>query len=229
VVFDPERFVAACRTAAVEDDPTAAVSEVVAAAIGDGPSIDDALGGEYERVYPADELYSSPELTVRRVLWAPGGNAAPHDHRMWAVVGVYVGEEVNRLYQRSHDGLTECGGRVVAPGEVFVLDADGIHSVDNNRRGWTVGLHVYGGDLNAVANSAWGPDGREVTAREYGAAAMAMHQTWRALAAEYGKHIDDEAWYLANRALWEARERERRYPTSAEVRRLVADAWSLSL
>jgi hypothetical protein len=118
---------------------------------------------------------------------------------------------------------------VVAPGDVFVLDADAIHSVENRRRGWTVGLHVYGGDFMTVGNSAWGPDGSEVSAREYAAAAMAMNQTWRDLAAAYGKRVDHDAWYLANRALWEARERERRYPTSDEVRQLVADAWNLAL
>jgi predicted metal-dependent enzyme (double-stranded beta helix superfamily) len=99
VVFTPERFVAACRTAAADDDPDAAVREVVGMAIADGSSIDEALGTEY--VYPADLSYSSPDLTIQRVLWSPGTAAAPHDHRTWAVVGVYAGEEVNGLYRRS--------------------------------------------------------------------------------------------------------------------------------
>ena len=45
-MFDAESFVSDCQAAAAEVDPVAAVHEVVAAAIVDGPSIDAALGTE---------------------------------------------------------------------------------------------------------------------------------------------------------------------------------------
>ena len=60
MVFDAETFVSECRAAAVEDDPVAAVQEVVAAAIVDGPSIDAALGTELKRDAPLFSRRISP-------------------------------------------------------------------------------------------------------------------------------------------------------------------------
>jgi hypothetical protein len=145
---------------------------------------------------------------------------------MWAVVGVYAGEELNRVYERSPGGLKESARRVVVPREVFVLDADAIHSVENcRRRGWTAGLHVYGGDIVTVERSAWGPDGREVSFAANASASRAMFQAMYDLAAERDEALDDEARYLATVALRAWCERERRYPGPGEARRIVAAAW----
>ena len=160
-MFVAERFVGACRAAASLDEPVAAVREVVAAAIADGGAVDAALGSGYKR--ERDTLLSSVDLTVQRIVWAPGMLSPPHEHRMWAVVGVYDGEERNRLYERVSAGLTERGCHDVGRGEVFVLDATAIHSVENVGRVRTAGLHVYGGDILNVERSAWGPDDREVS------------------------------------------------------------------
>jgi hypothetical protein len=146
---------------------------------------------------------------------------------MWAVVGVYAGEELNRIYERSLDGLTEVRTRAVREREVFVLDADAIHSVENCGDGWTAALHVYGGDIVNVERNAWGPDGREVPFAEVASARRAMFGPMRALAEEYAMPIDDKARYLAIAALMAATERERRYPTPAEARQIVATAWKL--
>jgi hypothetical protein len=60
------------------------------------------------------------------------------------------------------------------------------------------------------------------------AAAKAMFQSAYDLAEERGETIDDEARYLAMTALRDWYERERRYPTAAESRGIVADAWTLA-
>jgi hypothetical protein len=44
-------------------------------------------------------------------------------------------------------------------------------------------------------------------------------------AADRGQPIDDNGWYLANRTLAAAGDREGRYPNADEARQLVADAW----
>jgi predicted metal-dependent enzyme (double-stranded beta helix superfamily) len=226
VAFDAAGFVNECRAAVVDVDPVTAVWGVVAAAIADGTSIDAVLGTEFKRA--PDILFSSVELTVQRIRWPPGFVSSPHDHRLWAVIGVYNGEELNRLYNRSSDGLKECGRRILPQRGVLVLDAAAIHSVENPARVWTAGLHVYGGDILSVERSAWGPDGREVPFAEDLSARIAMFQAIRDLATDREKHIDDEAGFLAFTALKAACERERRYPTPPQARRIIAEAWQLA-
>ncbi len=201
MAFDAETFVGECQAAAVEDDPVAAVREVVAAAIADGASIDAALGTERKREREPDTLFSSSDLTVQRIVWPPGAFSSRHDHRMWAVIGVYAGQEVNHLYARSPGGLKECDRRGVGEREVLILRSDAIHSVENGRRERTAGLHVYGGDIVNLERSAWGPDGREVSFQENVTARMPMLNAMRDLAAEQGMRVDDDSRYVALMAL----------------------------
>ena len=55
-----------------------------------------------------------------------------------------------------------------------------------------------------------------------------MYEAVRLVASEYGVRLDDDARYVAFMALRHACERDRRYPTSDEARRVVADAWTLA-
>ena len=165
---------------------------------------------------------------MERIIWPAGLRSSPHEHRMWAVVGVYAGEELNRLYRRAPDGLAEASAQSVSEQEVFVLDSNAIHSVENPAREWTAGLHVYGGDIVNIERSAWGPDGREVPFSKNRDAHRAMWKPMRDLAREHGLRIDGDARYLAFVALSAFCEREHRYATSAEARAVVADAWNLS-
>jgi predicted metal-dependent enzyme (double-stranded beta helix superfamily) len=225
-VFDAETFVSECQRAASAADALAAVQEIVATTIGDPGSIDATLGTEFKG--ESDTLFSSADLTVQRIQWPPGIDSSAHEHRMWAVVGVYTGFELNRIYRRSPNGIEECGRRPLGEGEVLVLGPDAIHSVENPLRRRTAGLHVYGGDILSVERSAWGPDGREVSFATNAAPARAMFQAMRDVAGDHGKQLDDEARYLAITALRAACERERRYPTSAEARHIVGQAWHLA-
>lgn len=163
MTFDSAQFVDTCRTAAADSDPVGCMAEVVAAAIASGSSIDDALGTDVTTMEPLT-LFSSPALTVQRILWPSGAMSSIHEHRMWAVVGVYYGCEVNRIYRSTPTGLVELPGHDVHQGDVFVLDADAVHSAGNPSRKWTAGLHVYGGDLPGVARRAWDPGGNEARA-----------------------------------------------------------------
>ena len=52
-----------------------------------------------------------------------------------------------------------------------------------------------------------------------------MYKGMARAAADRGQPIDDDGWYLANRALAAACDRERRYPTADEARQLIADTW----
>jgi len=88
----------------------------------------------------------------------------PHDHRMWAVIGIYAGQEDNALFRRVALGastLTETGGKQLLESDVALLGDDTIHSVHNPRDGLTAALHVYGGDFVNQPRSQWGPGPRE--------------------------------------------------------------------
>ena len=98
-MFDSAAFVRDVQSAAASSDPINVVQEVVAVAIFDGAAIDSALGTELK---PGHEtLFSSEDLTIQRIIWLPGLGSSPHEHRRWAVVGVYAGEELNRIYERA--------------------------------------------------------------------------------------------------------------------------------
>jgi predicted metal-dependent enzyme (double-stranded beta helix superfamily) len=82
----------------------------------------------------------------------------PHDHRMWAVIGIYTGAEDNQFYRRGPDReLVETTGRRLDTGEVCVLGTQTIHGVANPREQLTGAIHVYGGDFVNQPRSQWGP------------------------------------------------------------------------
>lgn len=84
----------------------------------------------------------------------------PHDHRMWAVIGIYAGQEDNRFYRRSGPDrrmLIESGGKELAEGDVLALGDDVIHAVTNPLAKLTGAIHVYGGDFVTKPRSQWGP------------------------------------------------------------------------
>jgi len=220
--FDPDGFVTKCRAALLDDDPAKAVHEVVAAAVVAGAAIDAALGVE-NATYPS-ALYKSPELTVQRITWWPGYQSLPHEHRMWAVVGVYDGVEVNRTYRRSASALEPIATHEVGVADVIALDDTAVHSVENPLRTRTAGLHVYGGPILTQPRSAWGPDGREQPFTEHAELEREMFVTLRGVSTDAGVDLDDEAKYAAMRALVAARADAGRYLTAAEMRAITRNA-----
>ena len=146
-------IVARCRRALDEHTPQLAVRDVLDELIAKPSDIEEALG-------PAElggitTLHNSADLTVLRVVWTPGMSLYPHDHRMWAVIGMYGGQEDNAFYRRRPGGLETSGGRDVRAGDVLVLGDDVIHSVANTRREFAVALHIYGGDFFNGERSEW--------------------------------------------------------------------------
>jgi predicted metal-dependent enzyme (double-stranded beta helix superfamily) len=156
-MFDVDQLIADCRTAGAEAEPRLAVRDVLRRVLttpGEvASSLDPQEGG-------LTVMYCDDDLTVLHVVWAPGMSIYPHDHRMWAVIGIYAGQEDNVFYRRSGpDGrtITECGGKVLTTGEVAVLGDDTIHGVTNPRDRLTGAIHVYGGDFANQPRSRWGP------------------------------------------------------------------------
>ena len=154
-MFDVEEFVAECRHALTESEPRLAVRDLLERAV--------SRGDELEAVLPSRQgelksLYTSPELTVLNVTWAPGMLLYPHDHRMWAAIGIFRGREDNTLYRRSGDGITRSGSKEVDEGDVLLLGDDAVHAVENPLAECTGAIHVYGGDFFNREMSQWDPD-----------------------------------------------------------------------
>jgi predicted metal-dependent enzyme (double-stranded beta helix superfamily) len=159
-MFDLDSFVADCRAALREDSSHKAVREVVARAVSDPSAILAGLGeptrGEVQK------LYNAEDLTVINVIWAPHMTIMPHNHEMWAVIGVYTGREDNifwrRLPEDAQGRLEAAGAKSLAPKDAAPLGRDIIHSVTNPVPRLTAALHVYGGDFFAQPRSEWDPE-----------------------------------------------------------------------
>jgi predicted metal-dependent enzyme (double-stranded beta helix superfamily) len=146
-------IVARCYTALDEHTPPLAVRDVLDELVADHAALEQALG-PVERG-GITTLHNAADLTILHVAWTPGMTLNPHEHRMWAVIGMYGGQEDNSFYRRGTGGLEPAGGRELPAGEVLVLGDDVIHSVANSRRDFAVALHVYGGDFFSVERSEW--------------------------------------------------------------------------
>jgi predicted metal-dependent enzyme (double-stranded beta helix superfamily) len=154
--LDLQAFVADCVAAAGGTDAQDAVREVLARALRSPAAVLAAVGPP-ERA-GLTVLHRSPTLTVFNAVWTPQMNLMPHDHRMWALIGIYTGREDNIFWRRSARGLTAGGAQALFEGDVGVLPRDAIHSVTNPLERFTGGIHVYGGDFFATPRSQWDPE-----------------------------------------------------------------------
>jgi predicted metal-dependent enzyme (double-stranded beta helix superfamily) len=157
-------IVSRCQSALNEDAPVLAVRDVVDELVADQGALDRALGPV--RRGGITTLHKAPDLTVLHVAWTPGMALYPHDHRMWAVIGMYGGQEDNAFYRRVPGGLEAAGGRELPAGQVLLLGDDVIHSVANTRRDFAVALHVYGGDFFSTERSEWDSETHEERPRD---------------------------------------------------------------
>ena len=158
-MFDLERFVADCQAAHAAEPSHKAVREVLARALLEPRSVLKGLG-EPARAQ-IGTLHRSASLTILNVIWAPKMTVMPHDHRMWAVIGVYSGREDNIFWRRlpGEGGKVEAAGaKALSTGDAEPLGHNIIHSVTNPICRLTGAIHVYGGDFFREERSEWDPE-----------------------------------------------------------------------
>ncbi|HEY7627095.1 MAG TPA: hypothetical protein VH761_08500 [Ilumatobacteraceae bacterium] len=154
-MFDLDSLIADLAACAKETDSRHAVKEVLSRALTSPITVAEAIA---PTVGGISMLYHNPALTVINVAWAPGMRVMPHNHRMWAIIGIYAGAEDNQFYARRDGGrLVETARRRLETGEVCTLGSDTIHSVSNPAKCVTAAIHVYGGDFVNEPRSQWGP------------------------------------------------------------------------
>jgi predicted metal-dependent enzyme (double-stranded beta helix superfamily) len=154
-MFDTDSFLQDCVEAAREAEPHRAVKELLQRAVAEPAEVARALPPERSGI---TKLLVAPEVTVLHVVWAPGMSFGPHDHRMWAAIGIYTGGEDNSFYRRQGDTLAASGGKRLEPGDTVLLGGDTIHAVTNPTGDFAGAIHVYGGDLFATDRSEWRGD-----------------------------------------------------------------------
>jgi predicted metal-dependent enzyme (double-stranded beta helix superfamily) len=145
-------LVAACVEAMADSDPRGAVRDILTRSVA-GQQLADDLARLSAGL---NVLYRSPELTVLNVIWPPLMSLFPHNHRMWAAIGIYSGREDNAFYRRSGNSLVPSGGKELADKSVLLLGDDVIHAVHNPAQSsYTGAIHVYGGDFVGTQRSQW--------------------------------------------------------------------------
>ena len=153
VMFDLDAFIAECVAARAESEPRRAINEVLERAVSRPEDVTNALNAK-----PGVELlYRSDDLTLLSVVVPAGApGSLPHDHRMWAAVGIYAGQEDNSFFRRGEERIEPSGGRSLAVSDTLLMGGDTIHAIKNPlSQSALAALHVYGGDLLGAERSMW--------------------------------------------------------------------------
>lgn len=157
VVSDLGAFVRTCESLLEDPDVGNRVAEAMRPLLEDPRALSDAV----ERIRPGSGLpavvHRSERLTVLGLEIPADFVSPPHDHRIWAVVGIYQGAEDNVFYRRCDDGIEETGRAVLHEGDTLALPPEAVHRIANTGAAPMRALHVYGGDLFATPRSQWDP------------------------------------------------------------------------
>jgi len=159
-MFDLNQFVNECQTALGASNPAQIVEGLVRQAIAEPAAVREAFANaeNAERQGPITFAYRDAGLSVADVTTPPGLRSPAHNHKMWAVIGIYDGQEHNRFFRYENGNLQETGERLLGEGDIVVLDAEVIHAIANPLATVSAAIHVYGGDLvERPERSIWNP------------------------------------------------------------------------
>ncbi len=160
-MFSLDNLIADCQSALKGGKAAqAAVREIVTRAVSDPAAVLSELGE------PATggvaKLHHSDDLTIINVIWGPHMAIMPHNHEMWANIGVYTGREDNIFWRRvaeEEGGIIEAAGaKSLGVKDAATLGRDMIHSVTNPLSKLTGAIQIYGGDFFRVSRSEWDPE-----------------------------------------------------------------------
>ena len=159
-MFNLQQFIDECRAAMADSKPAQRVEALVKEAISEPVAVRDAFAKAetIERQGPITFACRDATLSVADVTTPPGLKSPVHNHKMWAVIGVYDGQEHNRFYRYEDDELLETWERLLRKGDVVVLGPEAIHAISNPLPTNSAAIHVYGGDLvERQQRSMWNP------------------------------------------------------------------------
>ena len=154
--MDIDRFVEDCVIANRETHAQDAVLEVMDKAIRSPGAVLNAVGEPSQAGIKV--FHNTATLTIFAASWTPQMNLMPHDHLMWANIGIYTGREDNIFWKRTPDGIRAFGADALFVKDTAMLPADALHSVTNPLQRFTGGIHIYGGDFFNTTRSQWDPE-----------------------------------------------------------------------
>jgi predicted metal-dependent enzyme (double-stranded beta helix superfamily) len=156
-MFDRAGFIAACEAAVASGGGQREIRALLEEAISDRRRVIAELG-EPKRA-GIEVMHRSKNVTILNLVWGPHMTATPHNHHMWATIGMYAGREDNIYWRVLPDGakwpIEAAGASSFMPGDVGTLGPDIIHSVTNPLGKLTAALHVYGGDFLKQKREQW--------------------------------------------------------------------------
>ncbi|MBI3504052.1 MAG: cysteine dioxygenase [Proteobacteria bacterium] len=122
-----------------------------------------AFAEPHPQYYQQYLLHCDPaeRFSVVSFVWGPGQSTPIHDHTVWGLIGILRGAERCRFFERASGGhLVPLGEETLAAGQLSTLGplSGDIHEVSNaipNRA--SVAIHVYGGNIGAVARHVYDP------------------------------------------------------------------------
>ncbi|WP_281198716.1 cysteine dioxygenase family protein [Novosphingobium rosa] len=108
---------------------------------------------------------SAERFSIVSFVWGPGQGTPIHDHRVWGLVGVLRGQERSEHFARRPDGsLHATGTSLLERGDIELLSPTqgDIHRVSNGLADApSISIHIYGGNIGAVARATYDLAGRE--------------------------------------------------------------------
>lgn len=142
-MFDKDQFVEDCKNAIPSGQK--AIREIVSKAVSNPTALFAELGEPKKA--GISPLFRSDDLTIINFAWAPNMSLMPHNHEMFAVIGIYSGREDNVFWKRTEQSIVASGAKTLGAGDVATLGTNIIHSVMNPINKMTCAIHVYGGDF----------------------------------------------------------------------------------
>ena len=100
-MFNLDTFIEDCKSAVASDDTHLGIKDLVGKAVSEPGSLMKAIGEPSKA--GASPIYSSNNLTIVNVVWAPWMTIYPHNHNIWAVIGIYSGREDNIFWRQIND------------------------------------------------------------------------------------------------------------------------------
>ena len=150
--FDLDGLIEELCAAALSTAPTAAVRNLLAAAVADPGRLARDLP-----VFDEDDviLFEDETVSIWHCRFPPGTLVPPHDHRVSVIIGVYQGAEENGFYRRADGELKLIKTKEVGPGEVLSIGPRGIHTVCAKGGQPSCAIHVYLGALTKIERNLY--------------------------------------------------------------------------